>query len=149
VPNSIPSAAKSEDTLFRSTTAHELAGRTNKSPEAIAREYERDLIGNPPAPCIKGWTEEQILHHANTCGDGGALFNVEVPQAVRDILANPNLRFPLTDQITINALEDLVADHNGVPCDKIVADGTISSRGHQWEFYPETAPILTGFDYLV
>ena len=136
----------SEEELFKKNTLYELTGRSNKSDIAIDREYEQDLIGASPAPCIAGWTAEQITDYANTCGSGGYLFAVAVPPSVIEILANSS--FPLSNEL-VTKLEALVDEYNGVAPEHICADDEIAIRGRIWKFFPEVAPVLTGFDYFL
>lgn len=57
------------------------------------------------------------------------------------------MEFPLSEA-AIARLEAIVADHNGVPHEKICIDESVIQRDRQWS-YLETAAILTGFDYLL
>lgn len=148
------SDAKSEEALEREIALHEIAqalkikgAKTNKTRERILTENAEFIATLPPAPCIKGWSQDRLNSYMAEYGAGFDSFYVAIPQDVADFLACAS--YPLSEDDALR-LEATVAEYNGVPKECIVADSTIKTEGHAdchvpWK--PSYAASQTGFMY--
>lgn len=131
-----PTPQSNNDNLEERILLDELTGHTNKSPEQLTLELERDLEKSPPA--IKIDPANPPKHQ---CW-------VEVPGKVKvalgRIIADNDL--PI-DQLTRDWLESEVAEHHGVPAEHIAADDCIIRTGKSWRYVPESAAANTGFTF--
>lgn len=125
-----------ESNLDERIMLDELTGHTNKSPEQLRLDLERELAASPPAIRIDPANPPKEI-----CW-------VEVPAkvivALRNIIAGNDL--PI-DRLSMDWLEAEVAEHNGVPAEHIAADSCIINTGKSWRYVPDSAKANTGFTF--
>lgn len=131
-----PTPLESEENLDVRIMINELTGRTNKSPEQLHLELERELASAPQAIRIDPANPPKEI-----CW-------VEVPAkvtvALRNLIASNDL--PI-DDLTRDWLEAEVAEHNGVPAEHIAADDCIIRTAKSWRYVPGSAKANTGFSF--
>jgi hypothetical protein len=131
-----PTPLESEENLDVRIMINELTGHTNKSPEQLRLDLERELAAEPAA---------NKLDPANLPKE---ICWVEVPAkvivALRNIIAGNDL--PI-DRLSMDWLEAEVAEHNGVPAEHIAADSSIINTGKSWRYVPDSARANTGFSF--
>lgn len=132
----IPPHEQTDIELESSIVLSELTGiGTNKSKEQIAKEYEDNCLGLPPAPNLNG-------------GSPGSMMDVAIPQAVKDALQQviEDNDFPISPEL-IAWMERKVAEFNLVDPDTIAAQHFIITEGKCWTYRKELADVFTGFTY--
>ena len=131
-----PTPIANESNLSERIMLDELSGHTNKSPEQLRLELERELAASPAAIRIDPANPPKEI-----CW-------VEVPAkvtvALRNIIASNDL--PI-DDLTRDWLEAEVAEHNGVLAEHIAADGCIITTGKSWSYVPYSEQANTGFSF--
>lgn len=116
----------------------EAFGRTNKSREAVDRQFENIIIA----------TFDLAVNLKNIALDNEMIDDVEIPPDVIAALDEcvKEGKLPLDEKL-IEWMESKVAAHNGVEPARICCQQRLQLQGKMWAYYPEVGNRMTGFSY--